>query len=154
MYLNIFYSKIPDPWGSAFIRDYPFVNSDTLGRRISFLKERLSEWCHQAYLIKKEKMIRKENVLCCRGILSSASILKPWAENHGRKFCGRLLLSNLLALCRNLLLLLILLGDSCHIRVIQNQQYLYSKFPPTAVVKLLQYSGSRVELRDGFSSYE
>ena len=67
MYLNMFYSKIPDTWGSALIRDYPFVNSDTLGRRISFLKERLSEWCHQAYLIKKAKMIRKENVLCCRG---------------------------------------------------------------------------------------
>ena len=38
--------------------------------------------------------------------------------------------------------------------VIQNQQYLYPKFPPTAVVKLLQYSGSRVELRDGFSLYK
>ena len=25
--------------------------------------------------------------------------------------------------------------------MIQNQQYLYPKFPPTAVVKLLQYSG-------------
>ena len=46
MYLNMFYSKIPDPWGSALIRDYPFVNSDTLGRRISFLKEKLSELCH------------------------------------------------------------------------------------------------------------
>ena len=31
--------------------------------------------------------------------------------------------------------------DSYHSRVIQNQQYLYPKFPPTAVVKLLQYSG-------------
>ena len=45
-------------------------------------------------------------------------------------------------------------GDSCHSRVIWNQQYLYPKFPPTAVVKLLQYSGSRVEHRDGFSSYK
>ena len=44
--------------------------------------------------------------------------------------------------------------DSCHIRVIRNQQYLYPKFPPTAVVKLLQYSGSRVEHMDGFSSYK
>ena len=44
--------------------------------------------------------------------------------------------------------------DSFHSRVIRNQQYLYPKFPPTAVVKLLQYSGSRVELRDGFSSYK
>ena len=36
-----------------------------------------------------------------------------------------------------------MLADSCHSRVIRNQQYLYPKFPPTAVVKLLQYSGSR-----------
>ena len=42
--------------------------------------------------------------------------------------------------------------DSCHSRMIRNQQYLYPKFPPTVVVKLLQYSGSRVELKDGFSS--
>ena len=49
------------------IHDYPFVNSNTLERRISFLKEILSEWCHQAYLITKAKMIRKENVLYCRG---------------------------------------------------------------------------------------
>ena len=45
-------------------------------------------------------------------------------------------------------------GDSCHSRVIRNQQYLYPIFPPTAVVKLLQYSGSRVEHKDGFSSYK
>ena len=32
-------------------------------------------------------------------------------------------------------------ADSCHSRVIRNQQYLYPKFPPTAVVQLLQYSG-------------
>ena len=42
MYLNMFYSKIPDPWGSALIKEYHFVSSDTLGRRISFLKEKLS----------------------------------------------------------------------------------------------------------------
>ena len=44
--------------------------------------------------------------------------------------------------------------DSCHSRVIRNQQYLYPKFPPNVVVKVLQYSRSRVELRDGFSSYK
>ena len=53
MYLNMFYSKILDPWGFALIREYPFISSNTLGRRISFLKEELSHWCHQAYLIKK-----------------------------------------------------------------------------------------------------
>ena len=44
--------------------------------------------------------------------------------------------------------------DLFHSRVIRNQQNLYPKFLPTAVVKLLQYSVSRVELRDGFSSYK
>ena len=32
----------------------------------------------------------------------------------------------------------LVLTDSCHNRVIRNQQNLYPKFPPTAVVKLLQ----------------
>ena len=31
--------------------------------------------------------------------------------------------------------------DSCHGRVMRNQQNLYSLVPPTAVVKLLQHSG-------------
>ena len=34
----------------------------------------------------------------------------------------------------------------------RNQQNLYPK-APTVVAKLLRYSGSKVELRDGFSSY-
>ena len=87
MYLNMFYSKILDPWGSALIRDYPFVNSNTLGRRIYFLKERLSEWCHQAYLIKKARMIRKENVLCCRGnnlITVIGDLKKPYAPKQNK----------------------------------------------------------------------
>ena len=67
MYLNMFYSTITDPWGSTLIREYPFVSSDTLGRRISFLKEKLSHWCHHAYMIKKSKTIRRDNVLCCKG---------------------------------------------------------------------------------------
>ena len=32
-------------------------------------------------------------------------------------------------------------SDSYHSRVIRNQQNLYPNFPPTAVVKLLQYNG-------------
>ena len=67
MYLNMFYSKKPDPWGSTLIREYPFVSSDTLGRRTYFFKEKLSHWCPQAYLIKKSKIIRRDNVLCCKG---------------------------------------------------------------------------------------
>ena len=47
-----------------------------------------------------------------------------------------------------------LLCDSCHSRVTRNQQYFYPKFPPTVVVKLLQYSDSRVEHRVGFSLHK
>ena len=35
---------------------------------------------------------------------------------------------------------------------VQNQQNLYPRIPTTDVAKLLQYSGSRVEHGDGFSS--
>ena len=88
MYLNMFYSKIPDPWGSALIRDFPFVNLDTLGRRISFLKEKLSEWCHQAYLIKKAKKIRRDNILCCRGndLITVIGDLKKSYKQKKKKF--------------------------------------------------------------------
>ena len=34
-----------------------------------------------------------------------------------------------------------MISDSCHGRVMRNQQNLYSLVPPTVVVKLLQYSG-------------
>ena len=40
--------------------------------------------------------------------------------------------------------------DSCHSRVIRNQQNLYVIFPPTTVVKLLQYSGLRSNTGMGF----
>ena len=43
--------------------------------------------------------------------------------------------------------------DSCHSRVIGNQQNLYPRVP-TTVAKLLRNSGSRVEHRDEFSSYK
>ena len=43
--------------------------------------------------------------------------------------------------------------DSCHRRYAEPTKFM-TKFPPTVVVKLLQYSGSRVEHRDGFSSYK
>ena len=43
--------------------------------------------------------------------------------------------------------------DSCHSRVIRNQQNLHPRVP-TAVAKLLQYNGFRVEHMDGFSSYK
>ena len=91
MYLNMFYSKIPDPWGSALIREYPFVNLDTLGRRISFLKEKLSEWCHQAYLMKKAKTIKSDNVLCYRGndLITVIGDLKKSYKPNKKKFNKR-----------------------------------------------------------------
>ena len=43
--------------------------------------------------------------------------------------------------------------DSFQIQVgVRNQQNLYPRIPTTDVAKLLQYSGSRVEHRDGFSA--
>ena len=43
--------------------------------------------------------------------------------------------------------------DSFQIQVgVQNQQNLLPRIPTTDVAKLLQYSGSRVEHRDRFSS--
>ena len=42
--------------------------------------------------------------------------------------------------------------DLCHSRVIRNQQYLYPKFPPTVIVKLLQYSGLGSNTGMGFHS--
>ena len=44
--------------------------------------------------------------------------------------------------------------DSCHGRCTGINNIYKPKIPPTAVAKLLQYSGSRVEHRDGFSSYK
>lgn len=67
MYLNLFYSKIPEPWSSNLIKEYPEPEVDTLGKRINFLREKLSDWCHQAYLMRKTKMIRRQNTLCCKG---------------------------------------------------------------------------------------
>ena len=40
--------------------------------------------------------------------------------------------------------------DSCHSRVIRNQQNLYPKLPPTAVVKLQLYSGLNSNTGMGF----
>ena len=77
--------------GSALIREYPFINSDTLGRRISFLKEKLSEWFHQAYLMKKAKTIKRDNVLCCRGndlITVIGDLNKPYRQRK-KKFNKR-----------------------------------------------------------------
>ena len=44
--------------------------------------------------------------------------------------------------------------DSCHGRGAGINNIYKPKFPPTAIAKLLQYSGSRIEHRDGFSSYQ
>ena len=46
-----------------------------------------------------------------------------------------------LILNHSLLIIPLKMCDSCHSRVIRNQQYLYPKFLLTAVVKLLKYSG-------------
>ena len=44
--------------------------------------------------------------------------------------------------------------DSCHYRGAGINNIYKPKFPPTTVVTLLQYSGSRIEHKDEFSSYQ
>ena len=67
------------------------MNSDTLGRRITFLKEKLSEWCHQAYLLKKAKTIKKDDVLSCRGndLITIIGDLKKQYKPKKKKFNKR-----------------------------------------------------------------
>ena len=67
LYLDLLFSKIPHPWGTTLLKDYPLTTSDTLGRRISYLKEQLSKWCSQAVILKKTKRLgkQKEIPLCC-----------------------------------------------------------------------------------------
>lgn len=65
-YLPLFFTKIPDPWGQKLIDTYnPGATTDTLGRRITFVRDKLSEWCADAILAKTTKGLRKRISLCC-----------------------------------------------------------------------------------------
>lgn len=64
-FLPLFFAKIPDPWGQKLIETYNPGTADTLGKRISHLRDKLSEWCGNAILAKVTKGLRKRISLCC-----------------------------------------------------------------------------------------
>lgn len=64
-YLPLFFAKIPDPWGQKLINTYDPGFNDTLGKRISHVRDKLSEWCGDAILAKRTKGLKKRISLCC-----------------------------------------------------------------------------------------
>ena len=40
-----FFAKIHDPWGNKLIDTYYPGTTDTLGKRITHVRDKLSEWC-------------------------------------------------------------------------------------------------------------
>ncbi len=64
-YLPLFFAKIPDPWGQKLISTYNPGTSDTLGKRITHVRDKLSEWCGDAILAKLSKGLKRKISLCC-----------------------------------------------------------------------------------------
>ncbi|GJY98856.1 hypothetical protein Tco_0516286 [Tanacetum coccineum] len=64
-YLPLFFAKIPDPWGQKLMATYNPGTTDTLGKRITHVRDKLSEWCGDAILAKMSKGLKKRTSLCC-----------------------------------------------------------------------------------------
>jgi len=64
-YLPLFFAKIPDPWGQKLISTYNPGTSDTLGKRITHVRDKLSEWCGDAILSKLSRGLKRKISLCC-----------------------------------------------------------------------------------------
>ena len=68
--LPLFFAKICSPWREMLIQSYsvPPDTIDSVARRMSFLKDKLREWCQQASHQKNMKRLRgkiKRTPLCC-----------------------------------------------------------------------------------------
>ncbi|KAL0439466.1 UNVERIFIED_CONTAM: hypothetical protein Slati_2429600 [Sesamum latifolium] len=66
----IFFAKICSPWRKMLIQSYkvPEGQLDSVARRISFLKDKLKDWCYQASIQKNMRRLRgtiKRTPLCC-----------------------------------------------------------------------------------------
>ena len=61
----MFFAKIPDPWGTKLIETYNSGTLDTLGRRIVYVREKLSNLCADALLARASKGLEKRISLCC-----------------------------------------------------------------------------------------
>ncbi|KAL0448835.1 UNVERIFIED_CONTAM: hypothetical protein Slati_1439900 [Sesamum latifolium] len=66
----MFFAKICSPWREMLIQTYklPEGQLDSVARRMSFLKDKLKDWCYQASIQKNMKRLRgtiKRTPLCC-----------------------------------------------------------------------------------------
>ena len=66
----MFFAKICSPWREMLIQSYkvPEGQLDSVARRMSFLKDKLKDWCYQASIQKNMKRLRgkiKRTPLCC-----------------------------------------------------------------------------------------
>ncbi|KAL0307356.1 UNVERIFIED_CONTAM: movement protein [Sesamum angustifolium] len=66
----MFFAKICSPWREILIQSYkvPEGQMDSVARRMSFLKDKLKDWCYQASIQKNMKRLRgtiKQTPLCC-----------------------------------------------------------------------------------------
>ncbi|KAL0395296.1 UNVERIFIED_CONTAM: hypothetical protein Slati_4495800 [Sesamum latifolium] len=66
----MFFAKICSPWREMLIQSYrvPEGQLNSVARRMSFLKDKLKDWCYQASIQKNMKKLRgtiKRTPLCC-----------------------------------------------------------------------------------------
>ncbi|KAL0406270.1 UNVERIFIED_CONTAM: hypothetical protein Slati_3940900 [Sesamum latifolium] len=66
----MFFAKICSPWREMLIQTYkvPEGQLDSVARRMSFLKDKLKDWCYQVSIQKNMKRLRgtiKRTPLCC-----------------------------------------------------------------------------------------
>ncbi|KAK4381541.1 movement protein [Sesamum angolense] len=61
----MFFAKICSPWREMLIQSYkvPEGQMDSVARRMSFLKDKLKDWCYQASIQKNMKRLREELLL-------------------------------------------------------------------------------------------
>ncbi|KAL0406233.1 UNVERIFIED_CONTAM: hypothetical protein Slati_3937200 [Sesamum latifolium] len=59
----MFFAKICSPWRKMLIQSYkvPKGRLDSVARRMSFLKDKLKDWCYKASIQKNMKSLREES---------------------------------------------------------------------------------------------
>ena len=67
-YLEMFFSKIPDPWGKKLREEYSPGTKDTLGKRIFHTLDKLSKWCEESTLFRKTRNLKYQLKLCCNNL--------------------------------------------------------------------------------------
>ncbi|KAL0447898.1 UNVERIFIED_CONTAM: hypothetical protein Slati_1917700 [Sesamum latifolium] len=85
----MFFAKICSPWREMLIQSYkvPEEQLDSVARRMSFLKDKLKDWCYQASIQKNMKRLRgmiKRTPLCCDNN-DFSTIIRESSEPRKRK---------------------------------------------------------------------